>query len=105
MRTLSFNQVNGKNVQTACFEHLPNSDTATALETFLKPHIVATRAVAESYPMSALFFLVSALQAEAKAKKGIDYLQRFNVTYQGKTEEVWVIDDGYAVTVLYPSDY
>ena len=55
--------------------------------------------------MNALFFLVSVLQAEAKAKKGIDYLQRFNVTYQGKTEELWVIDDGYAVTVLYPSDY
>ncbi len=105
MQPLNYNQVSDKGVQIVRFEHLPNSDPPTALETFQKPYQVATRAVTEHYPMNALFFLVAALQSEAKARKGIDYLQRFNVTYQGKTEEVWVIDDGCAVTVQYPSDY
>ena len=39
----------------------------------------------------------------AKLQQGLDYLQVFKV--EGSPENLWVIEDGEAITALLPSDY
>lgn len=69
-----------------------------------KPFAV-TRTALDLYGEETIFECLYQLQACAKCRNGLDYLQVF--TDSAKSEPLWFIEDdaGGAITALLPSDY
>ena len=73
---------------------------------FEKQFVSTTNAL-HTFGPSVLFACLLRVQAKAKKKRGLDYLQVFKnlckLEYDGK--DLWYIEDGVVVTALLPEDY
>jgi len=67
---------------------------------------VATRSALDAYGEGVIGSCLVYLQRQARAYKGLDYLQVFE-DIEGKRSPLWFIDDGDggATTALLPDDY
>ena len=68
---------------------------------------IATRNAFQIFGPEVLFACLLRIQAKAKQKQGLDYLQVFDnlckLEHDGKN--LWFIEDGQVVTALLPEDY
>ena len=80
----------------------PESDNMFDLVT--EKRVVATQAVVALLEgdLSAAGQLVTELNEMALKYRGLDYLQVFE---NDDGENIWIIEDGEAITVMTPSDY
>jgi hypothetical protein len=69
----------------------------------VKQAFVMTRAVHEQLGEPVVIECFNRLVKFAQEVNGIDYLQVFKIA--GQKEPLWFIEDGEAITALFPSDY
>ena len=94
---------------TVVFEfNSPTKECGYIAETFSKEHSVYTRTVesflCENNAIDLVPFIAGRIVGilHKKAREiPLDYLQKLTVNGQA----LWCIDDGYAVTLLFPDDY
>ncbi|MFC1521875.1 hypothetical protein ACFL6Y_05655 [Elusimicrobiota bacterium] len=97
-------------------ERIASSDKPTELDDFeasvdlelgRKPQIMSSGFM-DAYGNDARWIsqrTLSMLQDEVSQNGPIDYIQKFRVSLDGKTQEVLVVDDGSTVRVMLAEDY
>ncbi|MBI2071194.1 MAG: hypothetical protein HYT79_11405 [Elusimicrobia bacterium] len=94
-------------------KRIRSEEEPVALETFsAKGHpskrTVMTSGIRETFGDLAptiASIIVHGVQTEVLTKGPLDYHQTFEVTAEGKTAKLWLIDDGEVVTLLLPDEY